>query len=251
MNTRIFLLFFCTLLFGLPSRSDTKHSISWLGNTFPGGSEQWVQNFVTEIAVTPDGTLYTSSEWDEAGRCVGAYKDGQANKQLFRQYDGRGGHNAWGWGTSSKAVTADDAHLYLINTDGELLRFRRADYGYKDQVSVGKALDMTHRDGVLYIVREGGSEVQLRKAQDLSLIRSFKADGAEDVAVDAKKRIWLRSGKQVRAFDANGNALPPVIKGLENPSDITVGSDGRLIVCENGTARFTFTTSAAWTTRRR
>ncbi len=61
---------------------------SWLGNTFPGkGTVQdgeWVQNFIRAMVVMPDGTCYTSSEWDEAGRKNGIYKDGHCvgNKDM-------------------------------------------------------------------------------------------------------------------------------------------------------------------------
>lgn len=225
-------------LAGFPGQSqgqELNYSISWIGNTFPGGDERWVQNFIIEVAVTPDGTVYCSSEWDEAGRCIGAYKDGDVNRRLFKQYDGRGGHKAWGWGTAGKAVAADEKYLYVVNTEGELLRFRREDSGYVDQTSVGgKAVDMTTRSGVLYIIMETG-DVQLRRTTDFGLIRSFKVPGAADVAVATNGVIWLRIGKEIRAFNPDGTPRAEFIKGLEDPSDISVAHDGRLIVCDNGT----------------
>jgi len=41
-------------------------SVSWLGNSF-AGAEKWVQQDIHAMAVTPDGTVYTNVEWDEAG----------------------------------------------------------------------------------------------------------------------------------------------------------------------------------------
>jgi hypothetical protein len=210
------------------------YTVSWIGNTFPGGDGEWVQNNIAEVAVTADGTVYASSEWDEAGRCTGAYKDGHANRQLFKQFDGKGGHKAWGWGTAGKAVAADKIFVYIINTEGELLRFRRGDSGYVDQTLVGKAVDMACRDGVLTIVLEGG-EIQRRRASDpATKLGSFQAAGAADVAVGADGRIWLRLGKEVRAFAADGTRRPESITDLEDPSDIAIGHDGRLIICDNG-----------------
>jgi hypothetical protein len=81
-----------------------------------------------------------------------------------------------GWGTAGSAVAADEKHLYLVNTEGELLRFRRDDSGYVDQTRVGKAVDMTAREGMLYIILETG-EIQRRKASDFSLVHSFKVPG--------------------------------------------------------------------------
>ncbi len=48
---------------------------SWIGNSFAGG-DRWVQNSIFKMQVQPDGTVYTWSGWDEAGRRYGIYKDG-------------------------------------------------------------------------------------------------------------------------------------------------------------------------------
>jgi len=48
---------------------------SWLGNTFRGG-DKWVQNFFQGVEVQPDGTIWTTSDWDEGGRKFQEYKDG-------------------------------------------------------------------------------------------------------------------------------------------------------------------------------
>lgn len=50
---------------------------TWIGNSFGGGVDGWVQNFVIHMNVAPDGLAYTWSHWDEAGRKFGLYKDGR------------------------------------------------------------------------------------------------------------------------------------------------------------------------------
>ena len=64
------------------------HFSSWIGNTFGGKqssfgyfnasdpTDKWVQNFIDCMTVEEDGTCYTTSGWDEAGRRYGIYKDG-------------------------------------------------------------------------------------------------------------------------------------------------------------------------------
>ena len=52
------------------------YSVSWLGNSFSGASNRWVQNFFIHTKVQPDGTVNTWSHWDEGGTKFGAYKDG-------------------------------------------------------------------------------------------------------------------------------------------------------------------------------
>jgi len=49
---------------------------SWLGNSFSGASNRWVQNFFINAQVQPDGTVNTWSHWDEGGHRFGVYKDG-------------------------------------------------------------------------------------------------------------------------------------------------------------------------------
>ena len=53
-----------------------RYSVSWLGNSFSGASNRWVQNFFIHTKVQPDGTVNTWSHWDEGGKKFGVYKDG-------------------------------------------------------------------------------------------------------------------------------------------------------------------------------
>jgi len=54
-----------------------RYSVSWVGNSFPGANDKWVQNFFIHTKVQPDGTVNTWSHWDEGGRKFGVYKDGE------------------------------------------------------------------------------------------------------------------------------------------------------------------------------
>jgi len=45
---------------------------TYVANSF-GGHDKWVQNFIENISVTKDGTVYTNSFWDEAHRRYGIY----------------------------------------------------------------------------------------------------------------------------------------------------------------------------------
>jgi sugar lactone lactonase YvrE len=52
------------------------YQVSWLGNSFSGASNRWVQNFFIHTQVQPDGTVNTWSHWDEGGKKFGVYRDG-------------------------------------------------------------------------------------------------------------------------------------------------------------------------------
>jgi len=55
--------------------ADLNYTVSWVGNSFPGANNKWVQNFFIHTQVQPDGTVNTWSHWDEGGRRFGVYKD--------------------------------------------------------------------------------------------------------------------------------------------------------------------------------
>ncbi len=240
-------------LFWAKSQAPTQEKVltyttHWVGNTFegagPNGYGRWVQNFVDEIEVTPNGAVITASVWDEAGRCTGIYKDGDVNRDLLKQYQGKGGHRAWGWGTASQAVAVEGNFIFIANTENELLRFRWNphnihEYAYIDQVSIGgdekdNAIAMAARNGLLYLVRKSG-EVQVRRTPDLSLVRTFRIEGAQDVTVARDGTLWFIVGSRIERYSPEGKKLVGTIADVEKPTAVSIGNDkGQLIVCEDG-----------------
>ena len=99
--------------------ANISYKTSWIGNTFGGGSK-WVQIQISAMYVASDGTVYTNSVWDEAGREAGIYKDGDAIAKAS---------NLHGWGrTGGEAVTANSKYLYLAMTQGAIDRIILQDY---------------------------------------------------------------------------------------------------------------------------
>jgi len=58
------------------SAAPLDYTVTWVGNSFSGASNRWVQNFFIHTKVQPDGTVNTWSHWDEGGRKFGVYKNG-------------------------------------------------------------------------------------------------------------------------------------------------------------------------------
>ena len=56
--------------------AELEYTVSWLGNSFSGANDKWVQNFFIHMNVRPDGSCVTWSHWDEGGKRFGIYKDG-------------------------------------------------------------------------------------------------------------------------------------------------------------------------------
>jgi hypothetical protein len=230
----------------VPQKVPGTLALTWIGNTFegagPNGEGRWVQNFIDEIEVTPDGTVVTAAAWDEAGRCTGLYKDGHVNRKLLQQYNGKGGHKAWGWGTGGSAVAADGDRLYLLNTEGELLRFAWTpgdleSARYVDQAVAGKAVGLSARGGKVVVVRDTG-EVQVRAAATLELEKAFAVPGAQDVAVDGAGTLWVLAGKEIRHHSAAGETLPGTIADVEKPVSVAIDAQkGLLVICDDGAAQ--------------
>jgi len=64
------------LVSGPVTAGELRYSVSWLGNSFSGADNKWVQNFFIHTKIQPDGTVNTWSHWDEGGKKFGVYKNG-------------------------------------------------------------------------------------------------------------------------------------------------------------------------------
>jgi hypothetical protein len=109
---------------------------TYLGNSFGGGT-RWVQNYIDDMYVNPEGTVYTSSVWDEAHREYGVYTKcdviGNTNKKpnSLVATDSKG--NTWtvqnpclrfmlGLGNSDEPVPAGNNAPYITCSDGREIR---------------------------------------------------------------------------------------------------------------------------------
>ena len=200
------MLFLLLLCFCFQTKAQIPNVTSgYIGNTFNGGNNKWVQNHAYELDVASDGTMITASDWDEAGRCVGVFKDGEPVAYL-KQFNGAGGHDCWGWGTSTKATAVDNNYLYLNDCNGFTQRYNRANnYSYVDAVNTGLAEGMTCSGSYVYMITPDGL-VQKRVSSKLNLVAlSFTVTGGYDLAVDNAGNIWvLTTNKEVLKFNSAG-----------------------------------------------
>ena len=216
---------------------------SWVGNSFPGqgghASGKWVPNFCDEIEVTPDGTVVSHSTWDEAGRCIGLFKDGAVNTSLVRQFNGKGGHKSWGWGTAGRAMAIDGDALFAINLDGHLMRFtwKPDDIDstqYTSHVEVGgQAVGLNARTGRLVACMEDGT-VRFFDQQTLAEQSRFTVPGAIDVALEDGGTLWVLARDGLRRYQVDGTVIGAPLAGAGSPSAISIDPIGRLIVSDNG-----------------
>lgn len=177
----------------------------YIGNTFP--DDRWVQNYAEELDVSSDGTMVTASIWDESGRCIAVWKDGEP-ATLLQQPDPN--DDCWGWGTAGVAAAIDDNYVYAVNCKNNLNRWNRQNnYAYVDKTSMGDETDvvvgMTSSGGSLYLIKKSGT-VQKRSVSNLATVQlTFTVSGGYDLAVDGSNNIWvLTTNDEVLKYNSSG-----------------------------------------------
>ncbi|GIX06515.1 MAG: hypothetical protein KatS3mg115_0918 [Candidatus Poribacteria bacterium] len=91
---------------GMSSRAEVnpEYSVAWIGNSF-SGAQRWVQQDISDLFVTPDGTIYTNVYWDEAGAEVSVYRNGEVIAVA--------GHTH-GWGYhGGNAIAVNSRYVYF------------------------------------------------------------------------------------------------------------------------------------------
>jgi hypothetical protein len=237
------------------------YKTSWIGNTFGGGSK-WVQIQISGMYVANDGTVYTNSVWDEAGREAGIYKDGDAIGKASTLH---------GWGrTGGEAVTANSKYLYIAMTQGSIDRMVIQDYppsktnwycvrrynlsGEPAPFAGGRGYDgsmlivstsspvtgLANASNELYVSDSAANRVRVYDAETMAELRSWSVDRPRQMAVDTQGNLWIIQAKdasnppQILNYSKTGTLLSKEITDVVDPTALTIDNQGRLLVAENG-----------------
>ncbi len=217
---------------------------SWVGNSFggnggPNGFGYWVQNASARSIVTPDGTMIVGIDWDEAGRCVGLYKDGRINRILLKAEGGKLPDSAWGWGTGNDgAIAAVGMDLY-VGTKGKKLLHFQWEPGKLDSARFLGATDLSAsplglsaRGDVLAVVN--AKRIEIWSIPQKELLRGFDV-AAQDAALAPDGSIWLLTGGHIRHYSAEGRDLHIELPDVGNPTALAFAHhDNTLLVCDDG-----------------
>jgi hypothetical protein len=218
---------------------------SWVGNSFggnggPNGFGYWVRNASARSTVTPDGTMIVGIDWDEAGRCVGLYKDGRTNRVLLKAEGGILPDSAWGWGTGNDGSIAAVGSAIYVGTKGKKLLHFQWEPGQLDSARFIAAADLPAvpvglcaRGNVLAVVME--ARVDLWSIPRLKSFRGFDVAAARDAAIAGDGSIWVLAGGRVRHFSAEGGDLKVELPDAGNPTALAFAHhDDTLLVCDDG-----------------
>ncbi|MDX1933768.1 MAG: hypothetical protein SFU56_14315 [Capsulimonadales bacterium] len=215
---------------------------SWVGNSFggdggPNGEGFWIQNAADEIDVSPDGTVFAAIDGDEAGRCLGLYKEGRPGRILVKAKGEGLANSAWGWGTGGHAIAVHGSRVYAATTGKKLLRFtwKPGDTDsvvYDTHVETGvQAVGLAATADRLAVVYP--NEIELRRADDLSVLRSLPITGAKDVVIAPDNSLWVLAGTAIRHLSDTGQPLGE-LADVGTPTALAWDHRGRLLVCDDG-----------------
>ncbi len=165
---------------------------TYVANSF-GGGKKWVQNFIENISVTPDGTVYTNSYWDEAHREFGVYTKcdviGNTNKK-------------------PNSLVTQDCEGNTWTVKNPYLRF-----------TLGQIAPVPTGDLAPYILCSDGREI--RNIIDPSAI-----------AIDNQCRLMVADNgpdQNIKVFDISGTGTPVVIDTIGVKGGALGGSEPGII----------------------
>ena len=219
---------------------------SWIGNSLSGadstnkvsnGFGYWVQDSISSMAVSPDGTVFAGTNYDEAGRTIGLYKNGIANRVIVRAENSP--TKTWGWNTANTAVTVDGSNFYLASIGKALLHFTWTPGNINSASYVGEvalpeqALSLSCLQGKIALTYP--NQIEVRSENDLLPISIIPIGGVSDAILSPDSTLWAIINHQVDHLDARGKLLA-VLPGIGSASAIAWDNQGRLIVCDNGPA---------------
>jgi hypothetical protein len=233
----------------------TTYKTSWLGNTF-GGGDKWIQNNVEAMYVTPNGTVYTNSHWDEAGREASIYKDGDVIGIV---------DDTHGWSRlGGKAVTANSKYIYIALSQGTIGKtdkdyppdgttwytVRRYDLLGKPAPFAGgrgwdksmliisnksEVIGLATAGNDLYVSDSASNKIRVFNSETMQELRSFSVDQPGAIAIDKQSNLWIiQNQNKIQSYSPTGKPLSKQITNVAKPAAIAIDNQGRLLVADNG-----------------
>lgn len=233
------------------------YTTSWIGNTFGGANDKYVQISANNIFVSTDGTVFTNSTWDEAGHEAGVYKNGD--------YLGRF-NDLHGWARSGGlTVTATANYVYLGmkqayqsgQTTGYppsgttwycVRRYNRSTYapapftggsGWDGSMLIvnttGQVTGLAVYNNELYVSDPSGSgAIRVYDATTMAAKRSWTVATPGQLAFDPSGYLWVIQGTGLKRYSTTGVLQSQQITGIAEPTALCITSAGNLLVADNG-----------------
>ena len=227
-NLMLFILILFNCVFGLVSTVPGTVSSDWIGNslsyrelisgttdTSNRMNHKWVQDALDDMWVNSDGTVYARSNWDEAGRVCGIYKNGDVLGQMTSCRGGQGGENG--------AIVGDGTYVY--ETSG--VRF-------PDWSAHGWGINRSNLDGSFAGFADGQAEQAsyyiIRDSGWAPFNKAFLT-----IDKNSKEMYVCDSTDTIYVFNINTNSSRPIAKFyIPNVVGMTSNNNNKLWVVSNG-----------------
>jgi hypothetical protein len=179
------------------------YTTSWIGNSFGGGNygpnqlTKHVPIDIDGIYVTASGAVYTNTGWDEGGRALTTFKDGDIINPLNSvNTNNGGGDNLGGF-----AVAADDKYVYeAIQGTGTGIEIKNvSDHsdtglnltGSSNLTTTAEIYGIALLNKKLYVTETDLNRVEVFDTDTRKLVSSMAIPGAARIAVDCLGGIWV------------------------------------------------------------
>jgi uncharacterized protein YjdB len=218
------------------------YTTSWAGNTFVPSttSYNFVQNWANSMFVEADGTIFTNSFWEEGGKELGIYKNGQCVGTIPNQH----GHADGG------GVTANATFVWASVHEGKISRFNRPGYsenGIEFTASTATVRGLVANATELFASDYAGGKIKVYSTTTHgSLLRSWSVTRPGPLAMDASGNIWVLTyaanawgpgtGACIVAYSPTGLLLKTVTlaKGVQAKSIAIDKTNNELLVTDMG-----------------
>ena len=212
----------------IPPVQELKHATSWIGNTWGAAGARYsalknnMQMFVDAMSVGSDGTVFTSSIWDEAHKEMGFYRDGQDLGQWDELGSADWPKSQWSFNNADGgAVAAGDRYVFLtidrtINSKQQGPGwFRRYDRrtnrpkGFDVKVSTARLAGLALWGGELIVADRAGNRIVVFDVETLQQRRTFPCESPGKLAVDGDGHLWVlkRAERTVVCLAPDGEPL--------------------------------------------
>ncbi|AUB39300.1 DNA-binding beta-propeller fold protein YncE [Nostoc flagelliforme CCNUN1] len=240
--------------------STPTYKTSWIGNTIGSGNLR-VQNNIEAMYVSPDGTVYTNSHWDEAGMEAAIYKDGKVIGAI-------GDTHGWSRG-GGIAVTANSKYIYIAMTQGSkgktnedyppegttwhcvrrydlsgkpapFLKGRGWDKSMLIASTKSEVTGLATVGNELYVSDFATNQIRVYDTDTMKELRSFTVANPGAITIDPQKNLWIIQSKngskpaKILHYSRSGKQLPQQIADIVEPTAIAIDHQGKLLVAENG-----------------
>lgn len=213
------------------------YSTSWLGNTYgkSGRSDgKWVQQWIHDLWVKPDGRVYANSQWDEGGREAGIYQNGDVIGKML------GDMHSW---LGGRTVAGNATYVWLGQKGGYVRRYYPSGATAGDRVTVTAGAwgptGLAASETELYISCQPENLVKVYGASSMTFLRSFAVNNPGKLAVAPDGTLWVidmgdaDTSPIVRHVSNTGVSLGHTISG-DFVVVVAFDNQGRLMVGDHG-----------------